>query len=233
MVIHFLTNFAIAAAVIPLGTQSSMDLKSIDDQIVALANESSSARMSLIAKYKQEYLNTKSLNSVFRFVDSTYRLLDGISPEKTLSIRKEAYGVTKTFKAKDRYFTGAKVGLAVEIGLEKDVIEDAAWLMKSFPDQSFFRYRYLQCAVLGADSHKNSKTFLMMSGQLVKAEPNTVRYLILDAFLNNVYADSKDQVRLAIQKYETCLTHKLTSRQLEYVNFHLASARKSIGLLKK
>lgn len=209
--------------------QVSTDFKSVEATTMQIAaKEGPSERYSRVLNLKDNYQRQKDIKSAFMFMSGAYRLLDEIDSDKALTLKKQAYDASNGFKLRDRYFTGVRVGLAVDTFHQKEVILDSHWLMLTFPDQPFFKYRYLQCAVCAEDARKNSKQFLEMSASLVKGEPNNARYVILDAFLTGLFAQGVNDLKSAATKFERSLTLKLTESQKEYVNRHLQSTRNAI-----
>lgn len=230
---RFLASLFLSGVAILSYGQVSPDLKAIEDtNSLASQREDASSRLNRVKNAKAAYAKQKDLRSTFAFMSAAYRLLNGVDAAQAFNLKKEAFVASKSFRIKDRYFTGVRVGLAVDTYNSVEAIGESEWLMKTFPDQPFFKFRYLQCATCGKDSHQRSKEFLSLSAKLVKQFPENAQYLILDAFLNNVYARNRAAVKIAISKYEQCLNLKLSEDQKSYVNRHLTSARKSLQYFK-
>lgn len=234
MVMRVLSSlFILSTAIISYG-QASPDLKAVEDSNTQLSQrENASVRLNKVIQARSTYTSQKDLRSAFAFMSSAYRLLNGVDAAKSFPLKEEAYKASKRFNLKDRFFTGVQVGLAVDTYNSVEVISESEWLMKTFPDQPFFKFRYVQCACGGKDSRKRSKEFLSILASLTKQYPENSQYCILDAFLTQFYAHTRAEVKASISKYERCLTLKISAEEKSYVERHLAHAKKSLQYFKK
>jgi hypothetical protein len=203
------------------------------EQIHAQRTRPLAERVKVVRQYREARLATPSQVNIYRFMDTSLRLLYDAEYNLKQTYQQEALTLASKDLKKDRAWAATTIGLAVETYKSGDFRDFSRWLTEKYPEEVGFKFYYMTCSAHHQSAWKNREAIASLARDIIRTPNVLPRYKISAGTTLFNISERRSEALEAIEVLESCYKLRINASQRSFLDRKISGIRRVLPAYKK